>query len=406
MQTRRDFVRTGIATAGALSFGPAFWSEAFAAPAAAGPGPYGPLGSPDANGIRLPEGFTAREIARGGQPVGGTGYVWHIFSDGAATYETPDGGWILVSNSEVPTPAEIPGSGPGDLGDGGASAIKFAPDGSIEDAYRILSGTSTNCAGGATPWGTWLSCEEIDGGLVWECDPLGEREAIAHPALGAFEHEAVCVDPKRGHLYLTEDHGSGCFYRFKPKRLGDLSEGRLSVARVGKRGFVDWIPVPDPSASSAPTREQVPGATRFKRGEGIWFDSGFVYLVTTGDSKIRAYDTRKKKLTPVYDPKRLADPPLEDVDNVTVAPSGDLFVCEDTGGADGIDIGLITPKPNREVTRFLKVRGAMHGDPESGDVSSEATGVVFDPSGTRMYFASQRAFGTGAVYEVTGPFRS
>jgi uncharacterized protein len=405
MQTRREFVRTGAVAAGVLSFGPAFWAEALGAPATAGPGPYGPLGAPDANGIALPEGFTARVIARGGSTVEGTGYTWHIFSDGAATFETPDGGWVLVSNSEVPTPVELGLPAIGGVGDGGASAIRFRPDGSVADAYRILGGTSSNCAGGPTPWGTWLSCEEVDDGLVWECDPLGEREAVARPALGTFKHEAVCIDSRRGHAYLSEDEGDGCLYRFKPARKGDLSEGRLQVAVVGRRGSVQWKPVPDPAASSTPTRDQVAGATRFRRGEGIWFDSGTVYLATTSDSKIRAYDTRKRKITPVYDPERLTDPPLTDVDNVTVSPAGDLFVCENSGGADGIDICVITPKPRREVARFLKLSGAAHGDPQT-DASSEATGVVFDPSGGRMYFASQRALGVGAVYEVTGPFRA
>jgi uncharacterized protein len=251
-----------------------------------------------------------------------------------------------------------------------------------------------------------MSCEEHDEGMVWECDPTGEREAVARPALGVFSHEAACVDPKTGNVYLTEDEGDGGFYRFKPVRKGDLSEGRLSIARVGKRGAVQWIPVPDPSASAlGPTRKQVPGSTKFRRGEGIWFDSGIVYIATTGDSTIRAYDTRKRKVTPVYDPKRLPDPPLTDVDNVTVARSGDLFVCEDNGAPDGIDIAIITPKPNREVARFARLSGTVHGGDLSSEVASEATGVVFDPSGTRMYFASQRAYGPGAVYEVSGPFR-
>ena len=397
-------MRTGAVAAGALSFGSAFWAEALAAPAKAGPGPYGALGAADPNGIALPEGFTARVIARGATRVEGTDYTWHIFSDGAATFATPDGGWILVSNSEVPTPVEVGVPILGDLGEGGASAIRFRPDGSIADAYRILSGTSSNCAGGPTPWGTWLSCEEIDRGLVWECDPLGEREAVALPAMGSFKHEAVCVDPRRGHAYLSEDEPDGCLYRFKPARKGDLSEGRLQVAVVGRRGFVEWKPVPDPAATSTPTRDQVPGAKRFRRGEGIWFDGGVVYLATTGDSKIRAYDARRKKITPVYDPERLTDPPLTDVDNVTVAGSGDLFVCENSGGDDGIDICVITPKPVREVARFLKVSGPAHGNPET-EASSEVAGVVFDPSGTRMYFSSQRAFGVGTVYEVAGPFR-
>jgi secreted PhoX family phosphatase len=408
---RREFISTGVAAAGTLALGPEFW-QSLAKPARAGDGPYGPLGPPDALGLRLPEGFTAREIARGGSPVAGTAYAWHIFSDGSATYATADGGWIVVSNSEVPTPFHLPIDPPiGDPGDGGASAIKFSAEGEIASAYRILSGTSTNCAGGPTPWGTWLSCEETDDGRVWECDPYGEQEAVVHDALGRFTHEAICVDRRTGFAYLSEDDGSGCFYRFRPQRQGDLSEGVLEVAAIGKQHRVRWIPVPDPSAAEAPTRDQVPEATRFKRGEGIWFDDGFVYLATTGDSRIWAYDTRKRKMRVIYDGEKLADAPLTDVDNVTIHdPSGDLFVCEDNGAPDAYDIALVTPggrdhKRRRTVARFMKMTGPQHGDPTT-EAASEVTGVAFDPSGRRMYFASQRAFGVGAIYEVTGPFRT
>src|SRR5262245_63517168 len=150
MLSRRDLLRSGLFAAGALSFGRLFWSHAFAdSPAFPGDGPYGPPGAADANGIRLPAGFSARQIARGGQWVPGTTYNWHPASDGQATFWTADGGWILVSNSE-----SLPFLG------GGASAIEFGPDGSIRRAYRILQGTTANCSGGATPWGTWMSCEE------------------------------------------------------------------------------------------------------------------------------------------------------------------------------------------------------------------------------------------------------
>jgi secreted PhoX family phosphatase len=397
---RREFLKASLVGMGALAFGPAFWRDALAAtPAQPGAGPYGPLQPADANGIMLPQGFRARPIAQGGQPVDGTGYVWHVFSDGQATFGTEDGGFILVSNSENPPDV---GTG-GTAGSGGASAIRFRPDGSIADAYRILSGTSVNCAGGGTPWGTWLSCEEHADGQVWECDPTGRTPGIARPAMGVFDHEAVAVDPAGRRVYLSEDHGAGGFYRFTPDNYPDLSAGVLEVARVAGDGFVTWARVPDPSANSAPTRSQVPGTTEFKRGEGIWFDAGTVYLATTTDSRIHAYDTRTERIDVLYEAGALESPPLTAVDNVTVSRSGDLFVCEDTTDSDdpGLDIGIITPQ--REVARFLKLTGNMHI--AAGEARSEICGVIFDPSGTRMFFASQRGLGTGIIYEVTGPFR-
>ena len=132
---------------GAIALGPGLWRRALADVRVA-TGPYGSLLPPDANGLMLPEGFTSRVIARAGQPVIPSTYLWHAFPDGGATYPTDDRGWIYVSNSEVPG------------GLGGVGAIRFSSDGAIVDAYRICSGTSTNCSGGPTPWNTWLTCEE------------------------------------------------------------------------------------------------------------------------------------------------------------------------------------------------------------------------------------------------------
>ena len=109
-----------------------------------------------------------------------------------------------------------------------------------------------NCAGGPTPWGAWLSCEEIEGGLVWECDPSGRDRAEARPALGAFPHEAVAVDPDGERLYLTEDRPDGRFYRFTPDAYPDLSAGLLEVAEEAADGAVTWREVPDPAAASTP----------------------------------------------------------------------------------------------------------------------------------------------------------
>jgi hypothetical protein len=384
--SRRDFLATGALAAGALAFGPAFWRDALAAPARPGAGPYGPLGPPDANGISLPPGFSVREIARSGQPVPGTAYPWHIFPDGMATYSVTDGGWVLVSNSE-----SLAATG------AGSSAIRFDAGGNVVDAYRILAGTNGNCAGGRTPWGAWLSCEEFDGGQVWECDPLGRRPAVNRPAMGIFNHEAAAVDPIGRRIYMTEDKGDGCLYRFTPTLYPNLTSGLLEALVGGPTGKVTWAAVPDPSAiTGGATRHQVAGAARFKGGEGIWYDSGFVYFATKGDSRIWSYDTRAELLDVVFDGVAAPDAGLTGLDNVTVSRSGDLFVCEDNG-EDEFSLGIVTRE--RVAAHFLTVSGPNHD-------GSELAGVIFDPSGKRLYVSSQRGYTAGVTYEVSGPFRT
>src|SRR3954447_2063667 len=115
----------GLAGAGALTLGRGFWGSALVAEARALETAYGPLQAADANGFQLPAGFSSRAVARAGAPV--AGYTWHIFPDGQATFPLEGGGWVLVSNSEAPAAQG-----------GGSSAIRFAPDGTVEAAYRIL----------------------------------------------------------------------------------------------------------------------------------------------------------------------------------------------------------------------------------------------------------------------------
>lgn len=388
--TRRELIGAGVGGVAGVALGGAFWGEQFrsapSGPARRGPG-YGPRRPPDRHGLRLPEGFRARVVARGDEPVAKTGYEWHLASDGMATFPVADGGWILVSNSETL--------------DGGASAIRFERDGTIADAYRVLDGTSMNCSGGGTPWGTWLSCEEHEGGFVWECDPSGRREAVRHRAMGTFKHEAAAVDPAGRRVYLTEDLLDGGFYRYTPRRWPDLRDGLLEIATVEPGGRVRWNEVPDPSARATPTRRQVRGSAELLRGEGIWHDDGLVYLATTGDSRVQAYDIRGERIEVVYDGLASRSAPLLRVDQLTATRAGEVFVCEDIA-TEEIDIGLIDR--HGRTSRFLSATGPEHA-------GSELTGIAFDPSGGRMYVSSQRAGGSpekpgpGAICEVSGPFR-
>ena len=392
--SRRRFLASGALAAGSVAFGPGLLRDALAAPATDGPSPYGPLLAPDANDLMLPAGFTSRLIARHSLPVEGTAYPFPIFPDGQATFQTADGGWILVTNSE-----SVAASG------AGASAIRFSSTGAITDAYRILGGTNANCAGGPTPWGTWLSAEEYDRGLVWECDPAGVLGSAPRPALGVFNHEAAAVDPIAKRLYLTEDERDGGFYRFTPAAYPSLDGGLLEVAVVAE-GSVTWRSVPDPTVvapAQIPTRDQVPAMTQFDGGEGIWYSNGVLYFTTKGDKKVWAYEPGREQIEILFD--GVATPStLDAVDNVTVSVAGEIFVCEDGGN---MEIGLISPE--RSVSAFLRFVGTDHD-------GSEVCGAAFDPSGKRLYLTSQRAFPAGppagevpqpggAVYEVSGPFR-
>ena len=378
---RRTLLRGAVLTAGAAAFGGSLWRGAFGAAAPLADGPYGPLQPADENLAQLPQGFTSRIVARTGQQVAGTSYTWHAAPDGGACYA--DGsGWIYVSNSEISST-------------GGAGAIRFGADGSIADAYRILDRTNRNCAGGKTPWDTWLSCEEVTGGAVFETDPYGAKLAVRHPAMGLFKHEAAACDPERKVVYLTEDETDGNFYRYTPSAWPDLSAGTLEVLTAGKgkrRNQVAWVKVPDPSGSSTPTRRQVANAQKFNGGEGCHYANGVCYVTTKGDNRVWAYDAAANSLSVLYDESA----PLSGVDNITGAQSGDLYVAEDGGN---MEICMITP--DNVVAPFARLVNQS---------SSEICGPAFSPDGSRLYFSSQRgtsgSSSGGITYEVTGPFHA
>jgi secreted PhoX family phosphatase len=317
----------------------------------------------------IPQGMSLRAVAYSGRPaVTGGKYPWHPAPDGAACFGAPDGGWIYVSNSEIARKG------------GGAGALRFDANGTVVDSYAVLQGTSNNCAGGKTPWGTWLSCEEArDAGLVYECDPTGVTAAVVRPGLGAFNHEAAAVDPATGIVYLTEDRPDGCLYRFVPRVLGDLADGRLEVA-IPDGNRLAWKPVPDVAGTTAPLRKQVPGAALFKGGEGIVYSQGKVFFTTKGDNRVWSLTIGSGELAVVYDVRASKTPILRGVDNIEVSPNGELLVAED--GGDMQIVALVSEGAGGYSPMALVT---LHDQDDS-----EITGPAFSPDGKRLYFSSQR----------------
>lgn len=360
---------------------------------------FGPLQAPDANGLRLPVGFRSRIVARTGEKVSGSDHVWHAAPDGGATFPTDDGGWVYVSNSE-----RAPG--------GGVGAIRFAADGTIVDAYPILTGTRRNCAGGPTPWGSWLSCEEVPDGRVYECDPLKASQGVLVPSLGTFNHEAAAIDPLGRKVYLTEDRRDGRLYRFVPASYPSLASGTLEVAEIldpagqgairpGQVRGLRWHPLAEadpagggvdsvkhrPVAERA-TRYQVAASTAFDGGEGCWYGAGKIYFSTKGDDRVWELDPVSETISIFYDRATSKDPVARNLDNLYVARNGDVYVAEDPGRLQIVALsqsGAVKP-----VVRITGVSG------------TELTGPALSPDGTRLYFSSQR--NPGATFEVTGPF--
>lgn len=404
--SRRQFV---VRAAGAAVGGPALLAlvasrpvGAGVPPAAAGASPYGPLSStPDDNGLLLPAGFTSRVVAAAGEPIGESSFIWPPLPDGAGIVPMDDGGWCYACNSNIVAFGAA----------GSVSGIRFDAQGEVVDSYVVLNGSSANSGGCTTPWGTWLSVEEdvlYDQGLVWECDPTGELLARRLPALGRFSHHSVTVDPVDGRVYLTQAHPLGLVYRFTPTNAGDLTDGVLEACTIGPDGSVTWSVVADPLGTDLRTREQVPGATVFAQGGGVWVHGDWLYVATELDHSVHGIHLRDQRYRRVWqgDPSGV----LSNCDVLGgFAESGDLLV-----GRSGPARELVLITTSGATAPLVRLAGPVHE-------GSRLTGPVFDPSGTRLYVSSQRAttskslgdilpgldradFRAGVTYEISGPF--
>jgi secreted PhoX family phosphatase len=344
---------------------------------------YGEL-IPDPNQLLdLPRGFSYRVFSVEGDPLGsGTVPGSH---DGMAAFAARHGGTWLVRNHEigrddvdedgaVPV-AHVPGATYDPDGTGGTTTLLVGPNRRLIDHRVSLAGTVTNCAGGPSPWDTWLTCEEDDSvlsmphGYVFEVDPWrgGNPEPIR--AMGRFEHEAVAFD-RRGRVYQTEDAGGpfGCFYRFLPNQplrgRGSLhAGGSLAAMKVAGLGATDlsivqtpgivlpvsWVPVPnvDPGEDDSRVREQVIalGATPIQKAEGVWTgNDGEIWFVSSRGDGPDAEDEEDRSAAVHagqiwrYDPHAQTielvvifpgGSPFDGPDNITVGPHGFAVMCTD-----------------------------------------------------------------------------
>lgn len=443
---RRQFALAGFATA-------AFAGLAKAALAAQRqdsgyrnevPG-FGPLVNDPDGLLDLPEGFSYAIISRFGE-VMDDGFITPDKFDGMAAVPISGTRLALVRNHELKPEDQARGPSGGMarleerlrgqphygkdragrvLPGGTSTLIVDARTGKRQGHYLSLAGTAVNCAGGPTPWGSWLSCEETSlaapeteksHGWVFEvaANHRGAVEARPLTGLGRFRHEAAAVDPVTGIVYLTEDQGDGLFYRFVPRVPGRLGEGgRLQALAVdgltdtrnwsgiefapGSRRTVRWIDLEDTHSPADDLRKRgaAAGAALFARGEGLHAGTGDYYFTCTSGGAAKFGQIFR--LTPARggEPETLdlffesGDRQLfEYGDNITIAPNGDLIVCEDRSGDATNYLRGVTPAG--KVYTIARLRA-----------ETELAGATFAPSGEVMFL---NAYAPGRTLAIRGPW--
>jgi secreted PhoX family phosphatase len=433
--SRRGFVAGGAASALSIALVGSL-DSVFTTPAGADVGEafgYGPL-IPDPQGILdLPKGFSYKTLSAEGDDMGGGAQVLGAH-DGTTTFPgSRPGHTRLVRNAEQeadgikPVAAEHLVYDPATFG--GTMTLEVDRNGDLVHQEISLAGTVRNCAGGRTPWGTWLTCEETEGiaaetrshGWVFEVDPTG-RKTTAEPIkpLGRFAHEAVSVDPHTNVAYLTEDASGpfGLFYRFTPKsrrggyhsyQAGGVLEAMLvpdvpdlSVVQEPGTRFrnVRWVTVPDPSAATESTRKQFDTITRSQKLEGTFWDTArksavvVASFANTADGSTATHSGQVWRYTPrtntlelelVFKPGGRFDGP----DNITVSPYGGGVILAEDGTGDQYLVGT-----TGDFRPFAIARNAFNGD--------EFTGVTFSPDG-RTLFANRQS--PGVTFAITGPWQ-
>jgi hypothetical protein len=422
---------------------------------------FGPLRSDPRKRFDLPSGFDYRIVSKAGDLMS-DGLRVPFAHDGMAAFDRVDGRILLVCNHELDpgdfsqsafTPSfeaapvairdRVYDTGDGRTpGAGGTTTTVYNPEtGETEKQHLSLAGTELNCAGGPTPWGSWLSCEECFESPGWSVGPRVKRKQphgyvfevpasspdLVEPrpikAMGRFKHEAAAVHEPTGIVYMTEDKHFSLFYRYIPDVPGELhAGGKLQALAIldqpsfkthnwsGKPKIHQnvslstyWIDLDnvDPDENDLRLRGAARGASMFARGEGMCAAGDrFIFTCTTG-GPARLGQVFEYRTSPHEGQAAEHDSPgqltliaessnhsiLKNADNLTMAPWGDLIVCEDTSD----HCGLVGIRPD----------GSQYQLADNPYSKSELAGVCFSPDGKTLFVNIQYP---GMTLAITGPF--
>lgn len=428
---------------------------------------YGPMVKDPYGVLDLPEGFSYRVVSQAGETMN-DGLMTPDKFDGMGCFPLDDDRVILVRNHEVDADEfnlsawgtahrladdidrskvygvyPDPDGGIYPLGGGTTTLVYNLKTGKLERSHLSLAGTATNCAGGKTPWGSWLSCEESLAGIKdglpqdhgWVFEVPANATGLVEPkpikAMGRFKHEAACIDPRTGVVYLTEDVENSLFYRYLPVDPRHLDKGgKLQALAIvdqpsadtrnwdsvmwsqGQKRTTSWITLSDVESPEGDLnlRGHAAGAAFFARGEGIhWAEDHLYFTCTSGGvgrhGQIMRYvpSPREGAHDEALQPGQIElfveatdRAVLDYIDNITIAPNGHVIGCEDR------KIGTNHIKGVMPDGRIYTI--ARNAEPhDSDDTNSELAGVCFSPEGKTMFV---NIYSPGVTLAITGPWEN